>query len=244
MKSKSKNLPFYLVLVTDLLSMIFALGPGIVGWGSSISYLKNIWDHECFLFLAPLTPLVLIFSFLIAVIFLRLFIPKMRPGVYPMKLNKGFASWYLTLSLGHAVRISGLQPFFFTFYTFKWLYWRAMGADIAFGINSSLFFTIVDFPLVTIKKGCSFGAYTHVACHTFVGDKLLLAPVVIEEDCYVGMEVTIGPKTTIGKGSWIGTTNRFFKSKLEPGTVIENAEWEYSDPKRKLNPHIYSPADT
>jgi len=239
MKHKSKNLPLYLVLVTDFLSMIFALGPGIAGWGASIYYLKNIWNHECFMYLAMLTPLVLIFSFLIAVVFLRLFIPKMRPGVYKMKFNKGFASWYLTLSLGHAVRISGLQPFFFTFYIFKWLYWRSMGANIAFGINSSLFLTIVDFPLVTIKKGCSFGAYTHVACHTFVGDKLFLAPAIIEEDCYIGMDVMVGPKTIIGRGSWIGAGNRFLKNKLPPETKIDNFEWEYGNPKLKLNPHLH-----
>lgn len=231
-KHQSKGLSYVNLIMTDVLSMIFGLGPGLLTWFSTILYVRRIWDSEYFMGLIWLAPLVLVFTFLITTFIFRMFVPKMKPGVYRLGFSRDFAAWYLTLCLGHGIRIFGLQPFFFTFYITKYLYWRAMGANIAYGVNSSLFLTLVDYPLITIKRGFSCGAYVHVACHTFVGDKLFLAPVTIEENVYLGMNTTVGPKSTIGEGSWIGFSNRIFQDRLPAGTKLDNFEWEYGNPKK------------
>ncbi|MBL6990753.1 MAG: hypothetical protein ISR65_13290 [Bacteriovoracaceae bacterium] len=240
LKHQSQNLSIPKLLFTDFISMFFSLGPGLVAWAMAIYYAKLCFVHiysetSFFPFLLALigVPLVLVVNFVVAVAIFRLFIPKMKPGIYKIGISKGFAAWYLTLCLGHSVRMFGLQPFFFTFYITKFLYWRAMGAKVAYGFNSSLFLTLADYPLITIDKGCSFGAYVHIACHSFLGDKLFLAPVHIGEDVYVGMNVIIGPKTKIGKGSWIGMNNVFMQDSVPEYTKIDHCEWEYGNPEKQ-----------
>lgn len=244
LKYNSKGISLFMVLFTDFLSMIFALGPGLIAWLTVAFFLKTTFSTAYFIPSLVGIPLVLVITFLVAVRIFRLFIPKMKPGIYKMGLSKGFAAWYLTLCLGHGVRIFGLTPFFFTFYITKFLYWRAMGAKVSLNINSSLFLTLVDYPLITIEGGCSFGAYTHVACHTFLGDKLYLAPVNIGKNVYIGMNTTIGPKSKIGDNCWIGLNNKIMQDTIPASSMIDNLEWEYGNPKKQKNRLKNSPRAT
>lgn len=232
-KHQSRDFGSTRVLLVDLITMGFSLTPGLAAWAAFVSYLRWSWDRAGFLLWALLAPAVLVGSFLGACWLIRLCIPRMKPGTYPMGMSRDFLAWYMALCLGHAVRIAGLQPFFFTFYLTKYLYWRAMGARIAYGVNSSLFVMLADYPLLRIGKGCTMGANVMVIGHMFLGDKVMLGTVDIGDNVLLGVGAFVGPWTTIGSKSWIGMNNRLLKDTLPEGSRLENFEWEHFNPARK-----------
>lgn len=232
-KHQSRDFGSTRVLLVDLITMGFSLTPGLAAWAAFVSYLRWSWDRTGFLLWALLAPAVLVGSFLGACWLIRLCIPRMKPGTYPMGMSRDFLAWYMALCLGHAVRIAGLQPFFFTFYLTKYLYWRAMGARIAYGVNSSIFVLLADYPLLRIGKGCTMGANVFVLGHMFLGDKVMLGYVDIGDNVFLGTGTLVGPRTTIGSKSWIGMHNRLLKDTLPEGSRVENFEWEHFNPARK-----------
>ncbi len=235
LKYRSENFSIGKLCLVEVLTMFFALGPAAATWFTTIAFLRVIWENPYFYLWLLLLPSVVIFSFLLITLMMRLSLPKVKAGVFPIGISKGFLAWLLTLYLGHGVRIAGLQPLFSAFYGLKYLYWKAMGANIAYGINSSIFTNFADYPMLTIKSGCSIGAFSLISCHTFVGNKVLVGPVTIEKNVYVGLDVIIGPRTTIGEGAWIGAGNRLLQDTVAPNAKVENFEWEHFSPKIKNN---------
>lgn len=238
----SKSFSIRQLVIVEGLTMFFALTPGIVAWLAVVHYVRYFWAHPWFSLAMLGAPLVLVTSFLAAVGLLRCLIPPMKPGIYRIGLSKGFMAWFLTLCLGHAVRVSGLQPFFFTFYLTKYVYWRIMGAKIAYGVNSSIFANLADYPMIHIGRGSTLGAHVFLSGHTFVGDKVLLGKVVLGENVFLGFHVTVGPKTTIGSGSWIGMYNRLLHDTLPENSRLENFEWEHFSPRNQ--PKAPEPVET
>lgn len=229
-KHQSQAFGYSRVLLVDLITMAFSLSPGLAAWLTFALYLRWSWDRAGFPLWALLAPAVLATAFLVACWLIRLGIPRMRPGTYKMEMSRDYLAWYMTLCLGHAVRISGLQPFFFTFYLTKYLYWRAMGARIAYGVNSSIFAYLADYPLLTIGKGCTMGANVLVIGHLFLGDKVMLGPVTLGDNVFLGFGAFVGPRTTIGARSWIGMQNKLLKDTLPEDSRLENFEWEHFNP--------------
>lgn len=232
-KHQSQAFGFARVLLVDLITMTFSLSPGLAAWAAFISYVRWSWERSGFLLWAMPAPAVLAGTFLVACWLIRLCIPRMRPGTYKMEMSRDYLAWYMVLCLGHAVRIAGLQPFFFTFYLTKYLYWRAMGARIAYGVNSSLFARLADYPLLTIGRGCTLGANVFVLGHVFLGDKVMLGPVNIGDNVFLSYGAFVGPKTTIGSRSWIGMQNKLLKDTLPEDSRLENFEWEHFNPAHK-----------
>ncbi|MDY7226122.1 hypothetical protein [Hyalangium rubrum] len=232
-KHQSQAFGFARVLLVDLITMTFSLSPGLVAWAAFVLFLRWSWDRAWFPLWALLAPGVLAGTFLLACWLIRLCIPRIRPGTYKMEMSRDYLAWYMTLCLGHAVRISALQPFFFTFYITKYLYWRAMGARIAYGVNSSLFAVLADYPLLTIGKGCTVGANVLVIGHLFLGDKVMLGPVNIGDNVFLSFGAFVGPRTTIGARSWIGMQNKLLKDTLPEDSRLENFEWEHFNPNQK-----------
>lgn len=233
---RSRGFPRGRLLLVDALTLVVLLSPGLAGWAAFVSYVRHFWPSPHFVAWMLGAPLVLAGTFLIATRLLRLVIPAVEPGVYEIGTGRRFLGWYLTLCLGHAVRVAGLQPFFFASHVTKYLYWRAMGARIAFGVNSSIFVTLADYPLITIGKECTLGANVFVSGHTFVGNKVLLGRVQIGDNVYLGMGTAVGPRTTIGSGSWIGMQNRLLQDHVPANSKIDNFEWEHFKPATSDNP--------
>ncbi|NTX41613.1 hypothetical protein FJV41_06575 [Myxococcus llanfairpwllgwyngyllgogerychwyrndrobwllllantysiliogogogochensis] len=243
-KHQSRAFGLARVLLVDLITMAFALPPGLVAWWSCLLFLRWSWDRPGFAAWALLAPGVLAGVFLATCWLMRLCIPRMRPGTYAMELSRDYLAWYSVLCLGHAVRICGLQPFFFTFYVTKYLYWRAMGARIAYGVNSSLFAILADYPLLTIGKGCTMGANVFVLGHVFLGDKVQLGEVNIGDNVFLGAGAMVGPRTTIGARSWIGINNKLLKDTLPEDSRLENFEWEHFNPARaQVTPAPQAPTE-
>jgi hypothetical protein len=233
MKYHSRSFPLGRILFVDLITMAFALTPGLAAWWVTALYLRWCWDQPAFAAWLLLAPPLLAAVFLAVTWLIRLGIPRVKPGVYDIGMNKEFMAWYMYLCLGHGVRIAGLQPFFFTFYLTKYLYWRAMGARIAYGVNSSLFAILADYPLLTIGRGCTLGAFVFISGHVFVGNKVLLGEVRIGDNVFLGKGAVVGPRTTIGSGSWIGMNNMLLNDELPESTRIADFEWEHLNPNRK-----------
>lgn len=220
----SQNLTLPQLLVVDALTMLCSLLPVAAAWGGTLIYLQRAYQQGWFVWAALSTPLVLPALFLIAVWIVRLAIPPVRPGTYDIGLSKGYVTWYIILCLGHSVRIAGLHPFFFAFYTPKYLYFRAMGADVAYGVNSSIFAMFADYPMLKIGKGSTVGADAFILGHMFVGKKVMIGKVEIGENVFVGAYCLIGTETKIGDNTWIGMNNRLMRETLPPDSRLENFE--------------------
>lgn len=236
MKYHSKSFPLGRLAFIDLLSMTFALTPGMAAWLATILYVRWCWERPFFAAWVLLAPVLLAGVFLVTNWLMRLSLPRVKPGVYDIGTGKEFMAWYLCLCLGHAVRIAGLQPFFYTFYITKYLYWRAMGARIAYGVNSSIFANLADFPLITIGRGCTLGAFIFISGHVFVGNKVQLGEVILGDNVFLGKDTVVGPRTTIGSGSWIGMYNKLLNDQVPENTRIGDFEWEHFNPHKKEEP--------
>lgn len=193
---------------SDTIGYFYAFVPGLFSWSVTIFYINQLWETY---FLIPgvlLVPCILVLSFISITFILQRILPKLKPGLYRVdQPHPQIIIWHLNNCLGDALDISGLKPLVFRFYITKYLYWRAAGAKIEFGIISSILLTMREYPLLSIKKGTCLSGFVHVSAHTFQGDKLLLAPIEIGSNVFVGMNSIIGPKTKIGDNAWVGANN-------------------------------------
>src|SRR4051812_44226770 len=105
---KNKNSPV-LNLLADLLALPVSLIPVIVAWGIPIYLLLSAWPNSIFYVVLLLLPFIASFSLILSVRIVRLFLPRLRKGVYPLGMNKGFISWYLHLSLSRAADLASLK---------------------------------------------------------------------------------------------------------------------------------------
>lgn len=222
-------------VLADLMALPISLIPVICAWGLPVYLLRETWSQNFFYVVLALLPLVSSLTLILSVRIIRLFIPRLQKGVFPLGTNRGFMSWYLHLALSRAGDLSGLKPIIQSFYILKFLYWRAQGAKIAFGVNSAMGVSIVDYPMIqvgagsTLSDGCSFSA------HTFVDDKILIAPVLIGENVFVGFKSFVGARSRIGSNVRIGIHNLIAGDIIESGTTIENFAWERGNPNRKFS---------
>lgn len=227
----STGLPPYAYVFLDTMSFILTVGPGAVGWSAVAFYVHEIWDHPYFFFLCLLSPFVLIAVFLLVLLVFRLLVPKLKRGVYPMGVNKGMLAWYCNLALSRSAEVAGVRPLLNAFYFTKFLHWRALGMKIAYAVNSSIGVSFVDLPLISIGKGSTISDSVHIACHTFVGDRLFVSPVEIGENVFIGMHCILGPKTKIGNNAWIGMHNLVSEA-IPEGGKLNNWQWEHGNPAR------------
>ncbi len=192
---------FRSLLFLDALCFTLTWLPGVVTigltYGVCLVLLKSggIW-----LGLLSL-PFVVVFTFIATVFGLRLGLPRLEPGAHSSGLNRGFLAWYCHISLGRSARAFGLQPLLQCAYLTRYLYWRALGAKVAFGVHSSFTVELSDAPLVQIGAGTTLADDVRVTAHRFIGSKLFLGPVSIGENCFIGARATVGPRTRIAPGT-------------------------------------------
>jgi acetyltransferase-like isoleucine patch superfamily enzyme len=183
-----------------------------------------------FLIIVPAFPLVATLIFIFVSGSLRLLLPRIKAGVYDLA-HPMTRAWYCHFLLGNALYVAGLQPLVYGSQIFKYLYWRSMGAKVEFGIICNFLTRIRDFELVEIGTGVSLSADTHIACHTYVGDRLLLGKVKIGRDAFLGMGVLVGPRSIIEAGAWIGAGNRLYREHIKAGQKVDNFAFEHGRPE-------------
>lgn len=225
-KYKSKKTPSKkelspaLLLTTDLLSVFFSLMPGVAA--ISLTLLFVFHGYVITWLVLPLAPFVLCATFIFIIATIRMCLPQLKPGKYKREMNKMTFAWFCHFALTRSAKITGLIPLIQTFNITKFLYWRALGAKVSFQIVNSFDIDFVDCPLITIGKNVTLGSGVSISCHSDVGNLLILAPVLIEDNVFVGMATAIGPATTIKKGCWIGYGNTFVNQVVEENTRLGN----------------------
>lgn len=217
-------------ILSDIVAYLFVVLPVGGAWALSFASYTFFAAYTNTYLLIFLAPLVLVLNFILLSFILRICLPAIKPGVYG-KDDKMTKIWFCHFLLGNALQASGLQPIVYSFHIFKHLYWKAMGANIEYGIWCNHLTRIRDFMLLEIKAGTSLSADTHIACHTWVGDRLMLGKVSIGKNVFVGMDVTIGPRTSIGDNAWIGTGNKFFRDQIQADTKIDNFTYAQGRPE-------------
>ncbi len=233
--STSKRPSIVFLLLADMVGYFYSAVPAALAWFGAGAFIYILSTNVWLMFLAVIiSPLVLSLLFILICFLFQRVLPKMKPGIYRPGVSKGAIVWHLNNSLAQGLEIASLKMLIFSNKTLKWLYFRAMGAKIAFGIFSSTLVTFREYPLITIGEGSSIGAYCHISCHNFQGEKILLAPIVIGKNVFIGMKTLIGPKTTIGDDVSIGGNNNLSFDTVAPNTIIKNFEYEYGKNRKYL----------
>ncbi|MCW8408312.1 hypothetical protein OQJ13_04920 [Legionella sp. PATHC035] len=216
---KTELSPSMLILI-DLVSILFSLMPGVAAFSITGLFIYHGYVHTWFVL--PLAPFVLFASFILIIAAIRLCLPHLKPGRYKREMNRMTFAWFCHFALTRSAKVIGLTPLLQTFNVVKFCYWRALGAKVSFQIVNSFDIDFVDCPLITIGKNVTLGGGVSICCHSDVGNLLFLAPVVIEDNVFIGMSTAIGPGTTIKKGSWIGYGNTFVNQVVEENTRLGN----------------------
>lgn len=228
-RKKSDSL-FLTKIFLDLFGYFLSVGPVIVTWAATIALSYEAIKQNIFWPIFPLLPIFTTSVFLLIVFLVRLIIPRLEAGKYEVGFNRGIISWYANMALNRASKISGIRPLLHSFYITRFLLYRALGARVGFGSNTSIEFVLVDVPLITIGKNCVIGEGVHISCHYFLGSILILRPVTIGDDVFISSHCIIGPGSEIGSGSWIGYGNAIGGEKLEPNTQLKNFAWSLGGP--------------
>lgn len=212
---KKTHLTTSTLLLIDFFSIILSLMPSVAAF--SITGLFIYHGYAKTWLVLPLAPFVLFASFILIIAAIRMCLPRLKPGRYKREMNKAMVAWYCHFALSRAAKIAGLIPLLQSFNITKFFYWRALGAKVSFRIMNSFDIDFVDCPLITVGKDVTIASLTSISCHSDVGNFLYLAPVVIEDNAFIGMSTIIGPGTTIKKGAWIGYGNTFINQVVEEG---------------------------
>lgn len=216
---KAKLSPLMLIFI-DIISVLLSLMPSVFAF--SIMGLFIYHGYAKTWLILPLAPFVLCFSFILIIACIRFLLPSMKPGRYKREMSLPVLAWFCHFSLSRAAKITGLISLLQSFNCLKYLYWRSLGAKVSFQIMNSIDIDFVDCPLISIGKNVTIASEVSISCHSDVGSLLMLAPVVIEEDVFIAMSVTIGPGTVIKKGAWIGYGNALVNQVVEENTKLPN----------------------
>ncbi len=176
-------------------------------------------------------PSMLLFSIAIK----WLVIGRLKPGRYPLWSFYYFRWWLVTRfqALSWAEMFSGTP--------LMNLYWRAMGAKI--GRNVVLSNALCGaFDVVSIGEGSSIGLESQLLGYRVEDGYLVIAPIEIGDNCFVGMHCSLGLDTKMGDGARLDDM-----SLLPDGTVMmkwRRPTWIAGAPGRccRSRGHVGAPA--
>lgn len=208
-----------LTILIDLITSLLCVGPIVL---SILSTLRILEEVSTLTVKIVLFPFVLQLSFVFMIFVFRVLLPRLKPGVYPMSFNWGFLAWYLHSMLTRSARCFGIHYLLHSTSTMRWLYWRALGAKVAFNMNTSYKITIHDAPVIQIGAGTTLAEDVEVSGHLVRGDKILIAAVTIGNGVFVGRNTYIGPRTRIADKAWIGMGNELGGNVIAENERIES----------------------
>lgn len=225
MESKSSFNPVQ-YLLADVTGYILTISPTI-GAAFAVMYFFANLESLIGLFLTiALSPVIFVASFIAVVFAIRLLLPRLKAGSFPVGFHRGFIAWSMHVALNRSVEILAMRNFIFNFHTTKYLYWRALGGKISFRTTCSLTSDVCDLPLIQIDEDCTLTTGVLLSAHVFFADKLILEPIRLRRKVYVGMNTTVFCGCDIGEESYIGTNNALFRDTLPPHTRLKNNEWQ------------------
>lgn len=213
-------------LLQDIATYLLTLGPWI------ISFCMTFFLYERFKFNlyvgVVLVPLVFVLLYILAIFIIRMSLPKLKKGVYKVGLNKGFMAWYLHSMLSRSARIVGLHYLLHSSNVLRFFYWRALGAKVSFFTDTSYKIVMHDYPLIDLGENTLLAEDVEISGHLITGDRLLVAPVKIGPNVFIGRTTYIGPRTTIGENSWIGMGHYIHNKTVAPNTKLDSVKEQAS----------------
>lgn len=153
-------------------------------------------------------------SYFVILFILRLLIPKLKPGVYQIGLNKGFMTWVLHLSLSRSLKIANLKELVYSTRVLRSFFFKALGSKIDFDTTLAINCDISDLQLITIKQGTLIADNVKINAHLISNGKLFLSPVTIGENCFISEDSKINARVTISDNSIIERSTHLANKKI------------------------------
>ncbi len=135
---------------------------------------------------------------------IRMMLPRLKPGRYAFPSHPQSVVWLLHFSLQRLMYLPVWRHFLFGFSSFRWALLHALGARVAFDMDTSSDVLIGDPSLVEVGAGTMLGAGCALSGHLIEHGTLILAPIRIGRGVQVGGTVVIGPGVTIADQAIIG----------------------------------------
>lgn len=154
--------------------------------------------------LAPIEAVLFLFGMAGTTWLVRMMLPRLEPGTYAYPNHPQCFAWLLHFALR---RISALQlwaPFIFSFASLRFVMLRALGAKVAFDMQTSVDARVIDCPLVEVGEGSMLAAETLVVGHFLENDQLMLDRVRIARGVQVMGGATLAPGVTLGENAVVG----------------------------------------
>ena len=207
-------------VASDIIGGLLVFGPPFLAFASAV-YICSVLSFS--LLSLIFFPIIYICCFLVLLFICRLIIPRLKAGVYDIGLNWGFMTWFAHSMLARSAKVVGLNYLFNSNGILRYLYLRALGVNISYGVNTSIELMVHDGPMIEIQEGVMLSEDVVVSGHLFRGDKVLVAPVRIGKGTFVGRNTYIGPRSRIGQNCWIGMNNTVTGKVLGDGEKVENS---------------------
>jgi acetyltransferase-like isoleucine patch superfamily enzyme len=99
------------------------------------------------------------------------------------------------------------------------LFFRIIGAKIGRNVSINTWY-LNDAYLLEIGNNVIIGGKTDISCHTFEKGSLLLQPIKIGDNTFIGQQCYISPGVTIGKNCVIGQYSFIRKNKVIPDRSV------------------------
>lgn len=157
-----------------------------------------------------LLPMVISLMYIGLCFFIRILIPKLKPGTYNLEKDSMVVYWYMHMSLSRSLNSTGLRAIIRSSNILKFLYYRALGAKIAYTANYSTDLEIVDPSLITMEQNVMVGGKCIISCHLIYNNKLVLKPITLKKNAFIQFNNTIAQGTTVGESAIIGNGNLLF----------------------------------
>jgi len=142
-------------------------------------------------------------------------LPKPKPGKYRLMRGSTFYWWALGFIARRWLDLPPMGLLYRQSGVLRFIVMRAAGAKVAFTAQMSSDALVLDPSLLTMGPNTMLGSQTTVAGHFILGDRLILAPVVIHRGAQVASDVVIGPGATIGVNAVI-----MARSSISPDTIV------------------------
>lgn len=153
---------------------------------------------------APVGYVLFILGLAVMLRLIRLFIPRLQPGSYAFPGHPQAIAWLAHFALQRIGNLVLWHRFYMSLTGLRYVMLRALGAKVAFDMNTSNDTRLLDPSLTEVGAGAMLGAGTVLAGHLVENGRLVLAPVTVAPGAQVMGGATIAPGVVIEANAVVG----------------------------------------
>jgi acetyltransferase-like isoleucine patch superfamily enzyme len=169
-----------------------------------IRFLRSECPDALFLLLSPTVALVSAFFFTLSVYIVRICLPKLEEGAFDFPSSWRAKAWVIRLSLHRFVFHPAIWGFLCSFFVFRFLLLRALGAKVPYNFQAASSVAILDPQFLSVSNDVQVGANAMIASHYVDQTKLVIKFVRIGANANIYGHVLILPGAEIGENVTIG----------------------------------------